>query len=483
MTDALLRLAGRKETYRNLLYLILTLPLGILSFALVITSLCFGLLSVNLVCIPFAILSFYCMWKLAVLERWMAINWLETEIPPMATPFPSTANYFQRIQIHLGRGVTWKSIVFLLLKLPGAIFSFYIVVMALILIVVFGLVGLVLGILTAPFACLATILTHGRVNATRYLLLAGTGFGLTLSPLYVTNTLAMLWGELARVMLGMSDSAHQLLLATTMAEQERAKAIRAEKSRSDLIVNVSHELRTPVASIRGHIESLLIACQESENHVPAAETLQQYLSIVHRESIRLGTLFDDLLAVARTEAHELRVELAPVAVGEIVEEVYQTLMPLARRERQITLIHEVAASLPMVSADRQRLTQVLLNLVRNAITYTPDGGIVSIALHYADDPNRIELSVSDTGIGIPEAELDQIFERFYRTDHSRTRSSGGFGLGLSIVRDFVIAMGGQMSVESTVGSGSTFRVQLRCATALQPAQSSISGLSNSGLVL
>ena len=117
-------------------------------------------------------------------------------------------------------------------------------------------------------------------------------------------------------------------------------------------------------------------------------------------------------------------------------------------------------ALPPVLADRQRLIQVLLNLVRNAITYTPDGGIVSISLHQADE-EYMTLLVSDTGIGIPPEEQELIFERFYRTDASRSRRSGGAGLGLTIARDLVVAMGGSISVESVVGEGSTFRVFLQ----------------------
>jgi signal transduction histidine kinase len=191
----------------------------------------------------------------------------------------------------------------------------------------------------------------------------------------------------------------------------------------------------------------------------APETLQNYLRIVHRESMHLGTLVDDLLSLASNDSDELSLNLTAVEVGNVVEEVYQTLMPLARRERQISMLREVPPTLPPVRADRQRLVQVLLNLVRNAITYTPDGGIVVIALQRTD-VHYVELSVSDTGIGIPQEDLEHIFERFYRTDSSRSRTSGGFGLGLAIVRDFVLAMDGSVHVESVVGEGSCFKVLL-----------------------
>ena len=148
--------------------------------------------------------------------------------------------------------------------------------------------------------------------------------------------------------------------------------------------------------------------------------------------------------------------------GEVVEEVYQALSPLATRERQVTLVRGKGTGLPPVMADRQRLAQVLLNLVRNAITSTPPGGIVSLTLERLD-AHHLALIVEDNGVGIPAEDLERIFERFYRTDISRTRATGGFGLGLAIVHDLVTAMGGSIRVQSTVGKGSKFIVLLPTA--------------------
>ena len=254
----------------------------------------------------------------------------------------------------------------------------------------------------------------------------------------------------------------QLTEARRRAEQEWARAEQADQKRRELVTNVSHELRTPVASIQGHVETLLKACGDDETTLPKPEILRTYLTIVHRESLRLGMLLDDLLALSRAETDELRLKQEAVVAGDVVEEVYQTLMPLARRERQIALVRQIEPALPPVLADRQRLTQVLLNLVRNAITSTHDGGIVAISLRKADE-EHLALLVSDTGIGIPLEDQEHIFERFYRTDASRSRRSGGAGLGLAIVHDFVMAMGGSISVESAVGEGSTFRVLLQVA--------------------
>src|SRR5260370_41711910 len=132
-------------------------------------------------------------------------------------------------------------------------------------------------------------------------------------------------------------------------------------------------------------------------------------------------------------------------------------------EWEVTLVHRMEATLAPILADRQRLAQVLLNLVRNAISYTPDGGIVSITLERADAAH-LALMVGDTGMGIPPEDLERVFERFYRTDASRTRATGGFGLGLTIVRDLVNAMGGSVTVTSKVDEGRCFRVLLRIAS-------------------
>ena len=217
------------------------------------------------------------------------------------------------------------------------------------------------------------------------------------------------------------------------------------------------------ASIRGHAESLLMEMEEEEGgNAPDPAELRDYLNIVHREAERLSALVEDLLSLARMDSDELHLDVVPTVAGEVVEEVYVTMASLARRERQVTLIRKVAPMLPLMLADRQRLVQVLLNLIRNAITYTPQGGIVSITVERAD-ADYLALVVADTGIGIPNDDLERVFERFYRSDTSRARTSGGFGLGLAIVRDLVNAMGGSITVESKIGEGSCFRVLLRIA--------------------
>jgi signal transduction histidine kinase len=231
------------------------------------------------------------------------------------------------------------------------------------------------------------------------------------------------------------------------------RAEKADQSRRQLIVNASHELRTPVASISAHVESLLKPGRELD------EETRNYLSVIAAETGRLGSLVDDVLSLARADADELRLDIRPVDVPAVIAQVCDALAPLARRERNLSLVHSSAPGLPHAMADRERLAQVISNLVRNAVNNTPEGGIISVEAALAGD--RVAITVSDTGIGIDGADLDRIFDRFYRTDEARARDTGGSGLGLAIVRDLVTAMGGSITAESVPGLGSTFHVLLQ----------------------
>jgi two-component system phosphate regulon sensor histidine kinase PhoR len=281
---------------------------------------------------------------------------------------------------------------------------------------------------------------------------------LAVATLHVARGIAIGHGALIRGLLGMSKAQVDLSVARTEVATQSARAERSEQSRRELIVNVSHELRTPIASIRGHVESLL----DPHGGQPSEADTRRYLAIVQKETERLGSLVDDLLAVARADAHELRLDVRPTPLAPIVEHVAAALGPIARRDRKVTLTTNVSEAASPAYADADRVSQVLVNLVRNAINYTPEGGIVSIELSDAG-PTHVALAVADTGVGIPADELEHIFERLYRVDSSRSRESGGFGLGLAIARDLVQAMSGSIEVASEPGSGSRFTVKLRRA--------------------
>ncbi|HEY7124641.1 MAG TPA: sensor domain-containing protein [Ktedonobacterales bacterium] len=471
---------GKKQTYRNIAYLLLSLPLGTFYFVLLVTGLCVGASTVVVwIGIPVLAVTMLLWRGLGNFERTLAVNLLGMDVLPFSAPPPARLSWMRRMLAYARDPLTWKSLVYLFLEFPFGIFFFTVTVtflatsLALLLFPVAYLFDnwLVVAYHVPAHDFTINIITQnhiqvdGHVNFGALLsLIPQTLLGIPLGLLSVRliNGMAYGWGQFARLMLGMSTTQMQLETARARAEQAYTRAERSDQSRRELIVNVSHDLRTPIASIRGHIESLQMA-KEQQDGAPGSNEERAYLDIVQRETERLSDLVDDLLALARADAGELRLDVGPVAADGVVAEVAQALSPLAWRERQVTLIQNVPSGLPLVLADRQRLGQVLLNLVRNAITSTPAGGIVSLSLELAD-AGHLALTVADTGVGIPPQDLERIFERFYRTDASRTRATGGFGLGLAIVRDFVQAMGGTITVESAVGEGSRFRVLLRLAT-------------------
>jgi signal transduction histidine kinase len=460
------RVALDKQSYRNLLYLLLSFPLGLCYFVALVTgiSLCVSTLFIW-IGVPLLTLLMIAWWYAAAFERHLTMRLLRISIAPMGTASPGSMKWWQTLPARLSNRMTWKTLAYLLLKFPLGLVSFILTVVLPVVSIGITVVALVTWLITAPFVILVVAFQRmpdpGR-PLKQYLAFATAGFGLDLVSLHLLNGLAYIMGQLARVLLGMSETAMRLEEANTLAAQARTRAEQAEQQRRQLVVNVSHELRAPVASISGHLESLLMATNEGTT-TPPPDTLYTYLGIAHQEAKRLGMLVDELLSIARMESGELRLDIQEVVAREVVEEVYQLLSTLALHERRVTLVRGAVASLPPVLADRQRLIQVLVNLVRNAITSTPAGGIVSINLEPAD-AHHLALVVEDSGVGIPSEELTHIFERFYRTDASRSRATGGFGLGLAIVHDLVTAMGGSIKVESTVGRGSRFCVLLRNAT-------------------
>jgi len=472
----------RRQTYGNLLYLILAFPIAWV-YLVVLGTLFSGLIGGSGIVGLAVVLALLLGGILALssFERWLARGLLGVEFTPMAGPAPRDASFWQRVQAYVRNPVTWKSLLYLTLRVPFGI-------------LVLGL-GMVLGWITfvllfapAIYAGAVLYVPLGGWGAAQDSLahnlvvnhvLTWLGIGEQFDPgvfaasaaltvvgvfvlvadLHLLNGIAWGWGAFARQMLGMSVKDIQLAEARAIAQQARERAEQSERSRRQLILDASHELRTPVATIRAHIESLLLL--EGE-HLP--ENVRSYLGVTAREAERLGVLVDDLLMLARADTDELQLDVRPIDVGTVVEEVFHALEPLAERERQITLVREVTPGLPQAYADRERLAQVLLNLARNALTYTPDGGLVSIGLTAGTEPGTLSLDVSDTGIGIPEEELEHVFERFYRTDASRARHTGGFGLGLSIARDLVQAMGGTIVAERIPSGGSRFRVTLRAVS-------------------
>jgi two-component system phosphate regulon sensor histidine kinase PhoR len=229
-----------------------------------------------------------------------------------------------------------------------------------------------------------------------------------------------------------------------------------EKIRKDFVANVSHELRTPVSVIKGYAETIL---SEGQN-LPAAK-LVQFIEVIHSHAERLAHLISDLLTLSRIESGAIPLEPVPVSILAAVNRVAHLLDQKAL-SKKVTLTKAVAlAALPDIQADPDKLEQILINLLDNAIKFTPAGGTVSVDA--ADLGDRIRIDVKDTGIGIPPKDIPRIFERFYRVDTARSRELGGTGLGLSIVKHIVQAHGGSVAVESTPGKGSIFSFTMRKA--------------------
>jgi two-component system phosphate regulon sensor histidine kinase PhoR len=225
-----------------------------------------------------------------------------------------------------------------------------------------------------------------------------------------------------------------------------------ERVRTEFVANVSHELRTPLTAIQGYLETLLSgALEEPEN-------ARRFLEIVLRHSERLGRLLDDLADLSNIELGKVTLRREAVQLDEAVAEVLAIIGPRAERSR-VRLGADTPADLPAVFADRDRLSQILINLVDNAVKYTPEGGAVTVTARAAA-AGMVETAVADTGIGIPPADLPRITERFYRVDKARSRELGGTGLGLAIVKHLVMAHGGELQIESLPEQGTTVRFTL-----------------------
>src|SRR6266508_6472382 len=226
-----------------------------------------------------------------------------------------------------------------------------------------------------------------------------------------------------------------------------------ELLRRELVANVSHELKTPISALRAHLENLLDGVEQ-----PDPETLQ----IMLMQSERLGRLVDQLLDLSRLESGELTLRREGVPLRRLVAEVLSEV-EVVRSGREVRVEDRVPDDIPAVFADRERLHQVLFNLLDNAVRLTPPGGEVVVSAHRVD--GRCEVSVTDTGPGIPAEHLPRLFERFYRVDRARARDDGGTGIGLAIARSVVEAHGGRIRAESQVGKGSVFTFDLPVAPA------------------
>ena len=235
---------------------------------------------------------------------------------------------------------------------------------------------------------------------------------------------------------------------------------RLENIRKDFVANVSHELRTPLTSIKGYIEALLDGAKDDP------EISTKFLDIILKQSDRLNLILEDLLQLSKIESGQVLFKREPLHIRRVIERTLAMIKPLADKKGH-RLVSFVEDDLPTVLGDEERLTQVMSNLLDNAVKYTPEKGTITVAVHPVSDNaeqpalvTAVELSVTDTGIGIPELDRPRVFERFYRVDKARSRELGGTGLGLAIVRHIVEGQGGRVWVEANTPTGSRFVVRI-----------------------
>ena len=221
--------------------------------------------------------------------------------------------------------------------------------------------------------------------------------------------------------------------------------------RRDFVANVSHELRTPLSILHGYIETLLEDPEVSE------EELSRMLDVMKRHSNRLSALVDDLLSLAQLESTNPNVQCSEVRLSELFAAIVRDW---GKRfsEKKLSIDVNLAPDVPVIRADPTRLQEVLYNLLDNAVKYSHPGGKIRLQANRQND--EVILTVTDTGIGISEADLPRVFERFYRADKARSRELGGTGLGLSIVKHIAHMHGGRVEAESALGQGTTIRVLL-----------------------
>ncbi|WP_416151471.1 two-component system histidine kinase PnpS [Salipaludibacillus sp. HK11] len=221
-----------------------------------------------------------------------------------------------------------------------------------------------------------------------------------------------------------------------------------EQARKDFVANVSHELKTPVTSLKGFTETLLDGAMDDE------KLRKQFLTIIANESERLEGLIYDLLELSKIEGAHFQLDWQNISLDSIVDEVFFMLNDKAK-VKNMKLSKKVVGSTNIVG-DPHRIKQIIINLINNAIAYTPEDG--SITVRIKEQNEAVLFEVEDTGIGMSKKEIPRVFERFYRVDRARSRNSGGTGLGLAIVKHLAEAHHAKLSVDSIVGKGTTFRL-------------------------
>ena len=226
---------------------------------------------------------------------------------------------------------------------------------------------------------------------------------------------------------------------------------KAEKLRREFVANVSHELRTPLTSIRTYAETI------AETQGIPQETEEGFLRVIINESDRMSKIVQDLLELSRFDSGSSQMEIEEFSLEQSLRDVHAAIALEARRRGHV-LNFELEWKLPGILGDRARIEQVLMNIITNALKYTPDGGTIGISS--GSSGGNVWVRIEDTGIGIPQEDLDHVFDRFYRVEKARSREAGGTGLGLSIAKEIVTKHGGDIKIESVHGVGTSVTVTL-----------------------
>ncbi|MBR5539564.1 MAG: HAMP domain-containing protein, partial [Clostridia bacterium] len=223
-----------------------------------------------------------------------------------------------------------------------------------------------------------------------------------------------------------------------------------DRSRREFVANASHELRTPLTTIKMVLESL-----SSDENITKDEMTKSFLTMAETESSRMEALIKNLLTLSKIDSKTMQFDMKPLNVTESVESIANTLRLTAEKKGQSLSFTSQGEPL-YILGDRIRVEQTVINIVSNAIKYTSDGGKIDVSL--TEEYGNVKITVRDNGIGIPAADLPRLFERFYRVEKARNSDKGGTGLGLAIAKEFALAHGGDILVESTVGEGTTFTI-------------------------
>jgi len=248
---------------------------------------------------------------------------------------------------------------------------------------------------------------------------------------------------------GAADEARKTMLV--FHDVTRLKKL--ERIRADFVANVTHEIKTPLTAIVGFVETLQAGAVENR------DTALRFLGILHEHALRLNRLLEDLLTLSAIEMGDTPLRLETLKMADAVDAAL-TILDVRLQEKNLSLSKDLPPDLPPVRADRDRLAQILLNVLDNAVKFTPPGGALAVTAAPGDG-GEVVLRIADNGVGIPRGEIPRLGERFYRVDRTRSRELGGTGLGLSIVKHLMMAHGGRMQIDSTLGHGTTVSLYFR----------------------